>query len=238
MTIAMVTQRLQVARRTKLYDLLAASPLIAWYAICAAHMLPQVSRQVALVRLFFQTDPFATPAGLLLSTSAHISTMVFFGVLVVMFAVRRVPQQTGTYIYARCVAVAGTLLGIGMVLLPPQELSSTVYLISLILILTGTVIAIWASLALGRSISILPQARRLVTRGPYAFVRHPLYLGEIVAIIGVALQYLSIWAILLAGLQCALQLQRMGYEERILLQVFPEYGDYERRTARLIPRVY
>ena len=91
---------------------------------------------------------------------------------------------------------------------------------------------------LGRSISILPQARRLVTWGPYALVRHPLYLGEIVAIIGVALQYLSTWALLLVGLQFAFQLLRIENEERVLVQVFPEYADYVARTARLVPGVY
>jgi protein-S-isoprenylcysteine O-methyltransferase Ste14 len=43
-------------------------------------------------------------------------------------------------------------------------------------------------LSLGRSISILPQARQLVTSGPYAFVRHPLYLGEMTAMLGIAMQ--------------------------------------------------
>ena len=93
-------------------------------------------------------------------------------------------------------------------------------------------------LVLGRSISILPEARRLVTRGPYALVRHPLYLGEIVALAGVALQYWSVWALLLWGLVCVFQLQRMKYEERVLSEVFPEYQDYMTRTARLLPGVY
>jgi len=127
--------------------------------------------------------------------------------------------------------VAGTFLGV--VQLPPQELSSALYLVSLLLIIGGTGLAIYAALVLGRSISILPEARRLVTRGPYALLRHPLYLGEIVAIAGVALQYRSAWALLLLALVCAFQLQRMKYEERVLFQVFPKYGDYMARTARV-----
>jgi protein-S-isoprenylcysteine O-methyltransferase Ste14 len=63
-------------------------------------------------------------------------------------------------------------------------------------------------------------------------------LGEIVAIAGVALQYLSAWALLLLALVCAFQLQRMKYEERVLFQVFPKYGDYMAQTARLMPGVY
>jgi protein-S-isoprenylcysteine O-methyltransferase Ste14 len=238
MTIATVTERLKAIRRTKLYDLFAAAPLIAWYVFCAAQMLPSVTQQIALVKLFVQTDPSVLPAGLVLSTVSRVATLVFFAVLVVMFAVRHVPQQTAQGFYPRCAAMAGTFLGVGMLLLPLQELSPALYLASLLLIISGIVFAICAALVLGRSISLLPEARRLVTWGPYALVRHPLYLGEIVAMVGVALQYLSAWALLLLGLQCAFQLQRMKYEERILFQVFPEYGDYMARTARLVPGVY
>jgi protein-S-isoprenylcysteine O-methyltransferase Ste14 len=45
-------------------------------------------------------------------------------------------------------------------------------------------------------------------------------------------------ALLLLALVCAFQLQRMKYEERVLFQVFPKYGDYMARTARLMPGVY
>ena len=74
--------------------------------------------------------------------------------------------------------------------------------------------------------------------GPSALVHHPLYLAEIVALARVALQYWSVWALLLWGLVCAFQLQRMTYEERVLSEVFPEYEDYITRTARLLPGVY
>ncbi len=238
MTIAIVSERLKTLRRTKLYDLFAAAPLIAWYGFCTTQMLPLVVQQIALVKLVVQTDPSVLPPELVLSTVAHMTTLAFFAILVVMFTVRYVPQRTAAGFYPRCAAVAGTFLSLGMVLLPPQQLSSAPYLASLLLIIGGTGLAIYAALVLGRSISILPEARRLVTWGPYALDRHPLYLGEIIAIAGVALQYLSAWALLLFALVCAFQLQRMKYEERVLVQVFPKYEDYMARTARLVPGVY
>jgi protein-S-isoprenylcysteine O-methyltransferase Ste14 len=129
--------------------------------------------------------------------------------VVAMFSVRRVPQQATRGCYPRFAAVAGTFLSVGFLLLPQQELSHALYLTSLFLVIAGTLFSICAVLVLGRSISIMPEARRLVTGGPYALVRHPLYLGEIVALAGIALQYLSGWALLLLGLVTVFQLQRM-----------------------------
>ena len=238
MAIATVMERFEALRQSKLYDLFAAAPLIAWYGFCATQMLPSLAQQVALVKLFVQTDLSVIPATLVFSTISQFSTLAFLVLLVVMFAVRHIPQRAALGFYPRFAAVAGTFLSIGFVLLPTQELSYALHLASLLLVIAGTVFAICALLVLGRSISLLPEARRLVTRGPYALIRHPLYLGEIVAVAGVALQYLSAWALLLLGLVWAFQFQRMKYEELVLFQSFPEYGDYMTRTARLVPGVY
>ena len=238
MTVAMVVERLKFIRNTKLYDLFAAAPLIAWFVFCAAQMLPSTTQQIALVKLFVQTDPSALPTVLLLSTLSHVTALIFFAILVVMFTLRHVPKRTALAFYPRCAAVTGTFLGVGIVLLPLQELSSALYLTSLLLIISGNAFAICAGAVLGRSISVVPEARRLVTWGPYALIRHPLYFGEMIGIIGIALQHLSAWALLLAGLLFTVQLQRMKNEERLLFQVFPEYGEYMARTARLVPGVY
>jgi protein-S-isoprenylcysteine O-methyltransferase Ste14 len=230
--------RFKALRRTKLYDLLTAAPLIAWYLLCAAQLITPLRQQIALVRLFIATDPSVLPASLVLGIVARTATLFFLGALVVLFALRRVPQRTAPGFWPRAVAVAGTFLGVGILLLPPHELSPALSLVSLVLIIGGTVFALYAVLVLGRSVSMVPQARRLVTSGPYAFVRHPVYLGEIVLMIGIALQFLSVWALVLLALQLACQFLRMSNEERVLLAAFPDYADYMARTARLVPGVY
>src|SRR5262245_4215110 len=201
-------------------------------------MLPSVAQEIILIKLFFQTDPSVLPVSLVVRVLAHLGTLVFLALLIVMFVVRQVPLRTAPGFYSRFAAVAGTYLSFGISLLPQQEVSSALYFVSFFLIISGTLVAISAVLALGRSISILPEARRLVTWGPYALIRHPLYLGEIVAIFGIALQFLLPWALLLAALVCAFQLQRMKNEERLLAEVFPEYQNYTARTARLVPGLY
>ena len=155
-----VAKRFKALRGTKFYDVCTAAPLIAWYAFCAWYLLPTVIEQVALVRVFLQTDPSVLPANLVLSTLAQLSTFVFLSVLVVMFTARCIPRRTSIGFWPRIVAVAGTFIGVGIVLLPQQEVSSARYLASLLLIIGGTVFAIYSAFSLGRSISMLPEARQ------------------------------------------------------------------------------
>ena len=224
--------------RRKLYDLFAATPLIAWYSVSLIQMLPSIAQQLSLAKLFIQTDPTVLPSLLMLGILSKMCTIVFFALLVVMFTVRRVPLLYPISFYPRLVAGAGAFLGIGIAMLEPAEVSSGLYLISLLSIIGGTVLAVWATLTLARSISIMPEARRLITSGPYAFVRHPLYIGEFFVLFGIALQHLMPWALLLLGVQCVFQFERMKIEEDVLARAFPNYEGYITRTARLLPGVY
>ena len=233
-----LAHRFKGVRRTKLYDLFAAAPLIAWNIFVVSRVLPSFAAQIELTKLFIQTDYSVLPTFLVLNIVSKVCTLAFITVLTVMLLVRHVPQRYAQGLYSRFVAVVGTYISVSIVLLPPQEISTTLYTISLLSLIGGTAFAVIAVLALARSISIMPEARQLVTRGPYALVRHPLYVGEMVATFGLALQYLMPWALLLFGVHCLFQFQRMKYEERVLLQAFPHYGNYMARTARLVPRVY
>jgi protein-S-isoprenylcysteine O-methyltransferase Ste14 len=231
--------QIEAIRQTKLYDLFAAAPLIAWLLFTAVQMLPPVAEQIVLAKFFFfQINPSALPVSLVLSILSKVCTLVFLSVLIIMFAVRRVPRRHAQGFYPRFAAVVGTFIPFGLVWLPLQELSSTLYLVSLLLIIGGTAFAVCAVLVLARSISMMPEARRLITWGPYALVRHPLYLGEMVATAGLAVQFLMPWSLLLLGLNCIFQFERMKNEERVLLQAFPHYRDYMAGTARLVPGVY
>jgi protein-S-isoprenylcysteine O-methyltransferase Ste14 len=84
----------------------------------------------------------------------------------------------------------------------------------------------------------MAEARRLVTTGPYRIVRHPLYLFEEVAAVGVLIQFLSVYTAVIFVAHIFIQLQRIKNEESVLEQAFPEYQHYKSTTARLIPGVY
>jgi protein-S-isoprenylcysteine O-methyltransferase Ste14 len=142
--------------------------------------------------------------------------------------------------FPRVAAVLGSwLMLVGMLFLPRRtDLGLPVLVISVSLILIGDVLAVVILRRLGRSFSIMAEARRLVTDGPYSIIRHPLYAAELIATLGAVLQYISIPAALLVLTQFAFQVIRMRNEEAVLGRAFPNYAAYKARTARLIPHVW
>ncbi len=168
----------------------------------------------------------------------HISAILFLLLVTVLFVVRLPPIRKSHGWRPRLMALLGSFLLTFIVISPQSEPTLFRAIGATILIVSGGALALAALVALGRSFSIFPEARRLVTRGPYAVVRHPMYLGEILAGLGVTLYALSGPALVLFLAFLAAQLRRMAYEEQILERIFPEYAAYKLRTARLIPRIY
>lgn len=88
----------------------------------------------------------------------------------------------------------------------------------------------WGIWSLRRSFSITVEVRALVKHGPYRWVRHPVYLGEIMAAAAVVALRWSIQNIALYFLFVAIQLMRARMEESKLSSAFPEYGNYSARS--------
>jgi len=173
-----------------------------------------------------------------LRVSAHVATMLFLALIAAMTLARHRPVRKSAGWLPRIAALAGLLMLYALLLFPRAAPEAAWDAASLTLLLAGHFLCAVTLAQLGRSFSVMPEARSLVTAGLYARIRHPLYLAEAVATLGVFLQYRSPGAALLVAAQFAVQLWRMREEEKVLEAQFPAYADYRARTARLIPGVY
>ncbi len=106
------------------------------------------------------------------------------------------------------------------------------------LTIVGFTLAVWGLLYLRRSLSLIPEARRMVTGGPYRVIRHPLYAAEILVAFAITLSRPALWPAAALLPFIAVQLLRARFEERLLTRTFPGYAAYASRTWRLIPFVW
>ena len=167
-------------------------------------------------------------------------TIVFLALVVVLFAIRRrgIKGQRATWTQA-AVALIGTFLLNVVAYLPVEDSTSTTGLLaSSGVVLLGTVFTIWSLAVLGRCFGLFPEVRGLVLRGPYRLVRHPVYLGEIVAALGLLLAKPHLLVVALLAVFVVLQYWRTIFEERALVAAYPEeYPAYALRVSRLVPGV-
>jgi len=106
----------------------------------------------------------------------------------------------------------------------------------------GGVLLLWAVVSMRlRQLQINPEVAagaQLVTRGPYRWIRHPMYTGVLLAMGALVLERFTweramLWLALLAAL-----LAKLMFEESLLNARFPDYAAYCRRTKRLLPFIF
>jgi protein-S-isoprenylcysteine O-methyltransferase Ste14 len=123
--------------------------------------------------------------------------------------------------------------------MPPSD---TVEAAGLVLTFAGLVFAVWARVQLGRNWSgtvTVKEDHQLIRRGPYATVRHPIYTGLLLGILGMALiigevRGLVGFAILLVAFRV-----KSRTEEAFMRQQFgAEYTQYQHDVKALIPFIY
>jgi protein-S-isoprenylcysteine O-methyltransferase Ste14 len=111
-------------------------------------------------------------------------------------------------------------------------------LIGIILCAMGITFAIWARRHLGKNWGMpmsLQEGHELITTGPYTRVRHPIYTGILLAMLGSALAVGAAW-FLPFTIFCAYFVYSAKTEEKLMMQQFPnEYPSYKARTKMLVP---
>jgi len=217
---------LEEIRRGKLYDFAAGLPLILWFGYGAIKLRPDL----AAVARAWMMQPDSLLANMRLF--ALFAAFAFNLLLIYLIVVRTEPVRRSSGILPRLCGFAGTFLGVGILQLKPQTLSLPWQTVAAALVLAGGLGSAIVLARLGKSFSIMPEARNLVTGGPYAYARHPLYVMEFLTLAGTAIQFAQPWAALLALGVTVLQVLRTIFEERVLVAAYPEYAGYRARVKR------
>jgi protein-S-isoprenylcysteine O-methyltransferase Ste14 len=197
------------------------------FAVMAARGIAALRDQIAAL----PAHPGAADAALVGYSALYALVLVSF----VVFVARRPPSRraaTDSAAYASCAVALASLL----FLRSPSGSSGAWHVVAGDLVtLLGGAISLASILALGTCFGILPEVRGLVTRGPYRLARHPLYLGEITAVVGLVVASRSAWNLGVLAVFCAAQAVRIRLEERALAGELPEYAAYAARTPRIVP---
>jgi protein-S-isoprenylcysteine O-methyltransferase Ste14 len=108
----------------------------------------------------------------------------------------------------------------------------------LLLTVLGYGVGLWALWHLRGSFAIMAEARSPVTAGPYQYVRHPVYLGESLSMLGLCLAMSTVTALLFWAVWTGMQLTRARIEETKLAHQFADYRAYLERTQFILPGLY
>jgi len=213
-------------RQSKTYDLIAGFPLILWFGYGVMKLRPNLAADARDILL--QPDHLI----FYLRFFALFASALFNLLLIYLVVVRNRPIKRSPGFGPRLCGVAGTFLGVAILSLRPLNLSLPWQALAAFLVFAGSLGSAIVLAQLGKAFSILPEARLLVTSGPYAYARHPLYAMEFITVVGTTIQFAQPWAALLAVGVIILQVARTIFEERVLSDAYPEYAQYQMRVKR------
>ena len=211
--------------KTKQYDLAMAVPLILWFGWSAVNLRPTLAWDAAAI-MAGRVDIL-----ILLQFLALFASACFNLLLVWLLIERSVPVKKSKGVLPRLCGFAGTFLAVGILQLDVTTLTLPWQVLADLFVLGGSLGSVLVLQQLGKAFSIMPEARMLVTSGPYAYARHPLYAVEAITVLGIVMQHRQPWAAMLGVAVIALQVTRSIFEERVLTEAYPEYETYRARTA-------
>jgi protein-S-isoprenylcysteine O-methyltransferase Ste14 len=109
-----------------------------------------------------------------------------------------------------------------------------------ILIFVALIILFIAGVNLRPALTIMPEPKNgapFITKGIYKFIRHPMYLGVILIAIGVTLIKLSLVGVVFTAILIIDLEIKHRYEDRLLLEKWPQAREYQRTVGALFPRI-
>ncbi len=169
----------------------------------------------------------------------HLLIVFFYILLILLYFLRTAAISTSNSPVTNIIAILTVFMPFTIPLLGNNPcVNPANAVISSVIIILGMLLAIYALLALGRNVSIIPQARKLVKDGPYRLVRHPLYLGELTSVFGIVAAEVTISKMMVFLLLMAAQIYRSLWEEKLLISTFSEYKEYSSKKSRFIPGIF
>lgn len=154
-----------------------------------------------------------------------VETLIY-AVLIAAFLLRVEPVDRSRGLREILIPLVGGMLPFALLSSPPNPAvwKNPLALGTVFWTMTAaTALTIWGMWTLRRAFSITVEARELVSGGPYRFVRHPIYAGEMITACAVAAWRFSWLNFALVITFIAIQVTRSRWEERKLIQNFPDY---------------
>jgi protein-S-isoprenylcysteine O-methyltransferase Ste14 len=162
--------------------------------------------------------------------------------IVASFGVKRtVEKQAGWWrilILLIAVAIAFFMINNDVIL---WSYTLTIGIFADIVTLIGLIIILWARTVLGgnwSSSTVLKENHELIQNGPYRYVRHPIYSGLLLMVLGVAIFYGRAIIFVALAISFITSCLRAREEEKLLTRHFPEYSNYKARVKAFIPFVF
>jgi protein-S-isoprenylcysteine O-methyltransferase Ste14 len=170
-----------------------------------------------------------------LAGAANIVWLTGAAVMAVMSFARFAPRSATVNL--RTIPASGAMLFLPCFMRPIDRSTGALATAGLIFELCGVLTTQISRVYMGRSFGVLPANRGIVSKGPFRWVRHPIYFGWLILSIGYAMSFSNLRNILLIVVTLPFMVWRIDQEEAHL-RADPEYRGYvDQVRYRLLPGV-
>ena len=203
-----------------------------------AHFLHQLIRiGIVVILIIFLVHRISLYSYYLVKPLWVTETLIYV-VFLVSYAIRIDPIERSRGLKEIIIPLIGGVLPFALLSSPPSLLPAGNWLMIYIIfywMTATTALTIWGLWTLRCSFSITVEVHALITNGPYHWIRHPIYLGEILTALAVTIWRFSILNLALFTLFVIIQLLRARWEEAKLSRVFAAYSIYAARVIWIWP---